>query len=170
MDKMRRPYAATESSFGRRTVFGATVNDDQYLNDPTGNRRYWSISVSGFDLDHGIDMQQVWAEALVLYQEGERWSLDQDEAKELNAHNEDFTVMDPVEERIAGGFNWHVGTDLVEWLTATDVLVRLGTREPNKFQTIAAGKALKKLNGGKRKKSNGKVLFAVPSSESDFLG
>ena len=170
MDKMRRPYAATESSFGRRTVFGATVNDDQYLNDPTGNRRYWSISVSGFDLDHGIDMQQVWAEVLVLYQEGERWSLDQDEAKELNAHNEDFTVMDPIEERVAGGFNWHVDTDLVEWLTATEVLVRLGTREPNKFQTIAAGKALKKLNGGKRKKSNGKVLFAVPSSESDFLG
>jgi putative DNA primase/helicase len=168
MDKLRRPYAATESAFGRRTVFGATVNDDQYLNDPTGNRRYWSIPVVGFDLDHKIDMQQMWAEVLVLYQEGERWSLSMEEAAELNTHNEDFTVMDPIEERIAAGFPW--GKDDWEWITSTEVLTKIGTREPNKLQTIAASKALKKLNGGQRRKSNGKVLFAVPKGGSEFLG
>ena len=168
VDKLRRPYAATESSFGRRTVFGATVNDNQYLNDPTGNRRYWSIEVTGFDLDHKIDMQQMWAEILVLYQEGERWSLSMEEAAELNAHNEDFTVTDPIEERIAAGFPW--GKEDWEWVTSTEVLTKIGTREPNKLQTIAAAKALKKLNGGQRRKSNGKVLFAVPKGDSEFLG
>jgi predicted P-loop ATPase len=149
-------------------VFGATVNDNQYLNDPTGNRRYWSIEVTGFDLDHKIDMQQMWAEILVLYQEGERWSLSMEEAAELNAHNEDFTVTDPIEERIAAGFPW--GKEDWEWVTSTEVLTKIGTREPNKLQTIAAAKALKKLNGGQRRKSNCKVLFAVPKWDSEFLG
>ena len=170
MDKIRRPYAATESQFGRRTAFGASVNDEIYLHDPTGNRRFWSILVQGFDLAHSIDMQQLWAEVLHLWRSGERWFLSQDEVAELNEHNEDFTAVDPVEERIASGFAWGPPVGSWEWVTATDALTRIGVKDPGKSATIIAGRVLRKLNGGQRRKSNGKVVFAVPAENSDFLG
>jgi hypothetical protein len=171
MDKLRRPYAATESNFGRRTVFGGTVNESQYLNDPTGNRRFWSIEVDGFNLDSGIDMQQLWAEVKGLWASGENWALNMQEMGELNIHNEEFTVADPIEERLAAAFSWSefgLGNDL--WVTATDALMKIGVRDPSKGQTIAAGRALKKLNGGQRKKTNGRVVFLVPADEPEFTG
>ena len=171
MDKLRRPYAATESNFGRRTVFGGTVNESQYLNDPSGNRRFWSIEVDGFDLNHGIDMQQLWAEVKTIWVGGEQWALNMREMGELNEHNEEFTVSDPIEERLASAFEWSelgLGGDL--WVTASDALTRIGVRDPTKWQTIAAGRALKKLNGGQRRKTNGRVVFAVPVGEPEFAG
>ena len=171
MDKLRRPYAATESNFGRRTVFGGTVNESQYLNDPTGNRRFWSIEVDGFDLDSGVDMQQLWAEVKGLWVGGENWALNREEMAELNVHNEEFTVADPIEERLAAAFSWSefgLGNDL--WVTATDALMKIGVRDPSKGQTITAGRALKKLNGGQRKKTNGRVVFLVPADEPEFTG
>lgn len=166
LDKIRRPYAATESSFGRRTVFGATVNDAMYLYDATGNRRFWSLEVESFVLDHDIDMQQLWAEVLELWRAGEAFVLDQGEVAELNDHNETFTVVDPVEERVLGGFNWQ-GVTSWEWITATDALARVGITDPHKSQTISASRVLRRVNGGQKKKSNGRVLFAVPAE--DFL-
>jgi putative DNA primase/helicase len=171
MDKLRRPYAATESNFGRRTVFGGTVNESQYLNDPTGNRRFWSIEVDGFDLNSGVDMQQLWAEIKTVWEKGELWSLNNQEVAELNVHNEDFTVVDPIEERLATAFDWSkLGLVDDVWVTATDALLKIGVRDPSKGQTIAAGRSLRKLNGGQRKKTNGRVVFLVPADEADFAG
>lgn len=170
MDKLRRPYAATESNFSRRTVFGGTVNESQYLNDPSGNRRFWSIEVDGFDLNHGIDMQQLWAEVKTIWEGGEQWALNMQEMGELNIHNEEFTVVDPIEERLAAAFEWsELGLGDV-WITATDALLKIGVRDPSKGQATAAGRALKKLNGGQRRKTNGRVVFMIPAGEPDFLG
>jgi len=170
IDTIRRPYAVTESNYGRRTVFGASVNDVMFLADPTGNRRFWTIPVVGFPVDAGLDMQQVWAEVLELYRAGERWYLSMDQAGLLGDHNQDFTVVDPIDERIAAGFCWGEGVQVWEWATATEVLMRIKVQEPSKNQTITASRVLQKLNGGQRKKSNGKVLFAIPSAVNDFLG
>lgn len=170
IDTIRRPYAITESNYGRRTVFGASVNDVVFLADPTGNRRFWTIPVVGFPVDPGLDMQQVWAEVLELYRAGERWYLSMDQAAELGDHNQDFTVVDPIDERIAAGFCWGEGVTVWDWATATEVLMRIKVQEPSKNQTITASRVLQKLNGGQRKKSNGKVLFAIPSAVNDFLG
>ena len=172
LDNIRRPYAMTESTYGRRTVFGASVNDDIFLADPTGNRRFWTIPAVSFDLDGvaELDMQQLWAEVLELWKAGERWYLTMAETARLNEHNEDYTVTDPIDERIAGGFAWGGEVAVWEWLTATDVLMKIGIKDPSKHQTITASRVIKRLNAGQRKKSNGKVLFAIPSSINDFLG
>jgi hypothetical protein len=170
VDSIRRPYAMTESTYGRRTVFGASVNDSLFLSDPTGNRRFWTIPAVGFVVDAGLDMQQLWAEVLVLYLAGERWYLSMDEAGALGEHNSDFTVTDPIDERIAAGFAWDGLAVCCEWATSTDVLMRVGIKDPTKAQTISAARVLPKLNGGQRRKSNGRVLFAIPGAGTDFLG
>lgn len=168
-DTIRRPYAATESNYDRRTVFGASVNDAEFLADKSGNSRFWTIPVASFQWDHGIDMQQLWAEVLTLVKAGEGWSLSADELNDLNTHNQNFEVIDPVEERIASFFAWD-GAVVWDWLTATQVLMLLGIREPKKSDTISAAAAIRKLNGGQRRKSNGRVLFAVPAAGNEFLG
>ena len=172
LDKYRRPYAATESSYPRRTVYGASVNDVQFLSDPTGNRRFWTIEASGFDLNHDIDMQQLWAEVWELHQAGEDFFLTQGDVAELNAHNQDFTIAHPVEELIADSFAWPVvGTAVAwEWVTARAALVKAGMREPKMSDMQAAGRALRRFNGNQVRKSNGKLVFQVPGSPLDFLG
>jgi len=169
VDNIRRPYAMTESTYGRRTVFGASVNDEMFLADPTGNRRFWTIPADALFLDHKIDMQQLWAEVLELWKSGERWYLTMAETGRLNDHNDDYTVADPIDERIGAAWAWGDGVVDWDWATATDVLMRVGVKDPGKQQTITAARVLKRLNGGQRKKSNGKVLFAIPGAANDFL-
>ena len=169
-DKLRRPYAAVESNFGRRTVFGGSVNGEEFLADPTGNRRYLTIPVEGFEFDHSVDMQQVWAEFHSLWMGGEAFFLSMDEVSELNTHNEQFTIIDPLGERIASSFGWGPHVVMWDWMTVTDVLMKIGIREPTKGQTITGSAIIRRLNGGQRKKSNGRVLLAVPDELNDFLG
>jgi hypothetical protein len=66
------------------------------------------------------------------------------------------------------GSEFGLGNEL--WVTATDALMKIGVRDPSKGQTITAGRALKKLNGGQRKKTNGRVVFLVPADEPEFTG
>lgn len=169
LDPIRRPYAMTESIYGRRTVFGASVNDELYLADPSGNRRFWTIPAVAFGSFDDLDMQQVWAEVLTLWQAGERWYLSMDEAGNLGQHNDKFTAIDPIEERLTSGFAWGPNVVVWDWITATEALIRIGIKDPNKPQTITASRVLQRLNAGQRRKSNGRVLFSVPNVANDFL-
>lgn len=77
-DKMRLPYAKSESDFKRRTSFCASVNAEDFLVDPTGNRRFQPISLDAIDFNAylEIDKQQLWAQAWELYVSGHKWWID----------------------------------------------------------------------------------------------
>jgi hypothetical protein len=64
-DKLRRPYGRVDSEYPRRTVFCASVNDQSFLVDATGNTRWWTIPVTKVNYTHGIDMQQLFAQVYV---------------------------------------------------------------------------------------------------------
>ena len=169
VDKIRRPYAATESHFGRRTVFGGTVNEEKFLSDPTGNRRFYALETTGFFYDHKIDMQQVWAELLVQWRAGESWRLSREEVAELNAQNLAFTAPDPIQERLAMGFAWGEDVQEWEWITATEALMRIGIANPTRGDATKAGMFIRRLNGGRQRDSMSKSLLAVPGSAAEFL-
>ena len=44
-DKYRAPYARNDEEHPRRCVFCMTTNDDTYLKDDTGNRRWWPVKI-----------------------------------------------------------------------------------------------------------------------------
>ena len=48
VDKGRPAYARYSESRPRRGIFIGTTNDDEYLKDETGNRRFWPIRTDGF--------------------------------------------------------------------------------------------------------------------------
>jgi hypothetical protein len=163
-DVLRRAYARKESQYARRTVFFGSVNPKQFLHDPTGNRRYWTIEVEHLDHSHNIDMQQVWAQLYNLWITGASHYLDADEMGQLNGHNEDFTAVDPVEELILSRFDWDTKQDYWrEWMSATDVLRECGYERPSKADATAAGSFIRKLNGGAaRKVASGRQLLMPP--------
>lgn len=86
-DKVRRPYARTESEYSRRTVFFATVNDANFLVDHTGNTRWWTIPVVTITYAHGIDMQQLFAQLAVQLRDGAQWWLTDEEETQLEQCN-----------------------------------------------------------------------------------
>lgn len=94
-DKYRPPYGARTIEVPRRCVFVGTTNDDDYLSDLTGNRRYRPVRCTMIDLE-GLkrDRDQLWAEAVARYESGEKWWLD----------TEDFPTAEAVAlERVPEG-------------------------------------------------------------------
>lgn len=161
-DVLRLAYAKRESQYARRTVFFASVNPRQYLHDPTGNRRYWTISATEIDHCHGIDMQQVWAEIYeTMYLKGESWYLDSDDMATLNAHNKDFEIIDPIRENILSTYDWKAPKDSWGWKQVTDVLKDIGLDRPTRADTTSCGIFLSELNDRSKKRSNGKNLTLV---------
>lgn len=174
-DVVRLPYAAGNSTFQRRTVFFASVNEEEFLHDPTGNRRFWVVPVSAVRSEHDLDIQQFWAEMLALWRAGERWWLDGASQQRLAVHNEEFTVGDPVEDLIAERLDWGAAPDQWRRMAPSDLLRELGLARPTRAESTAAGRALKR-RGIESTKSNGVRRSRVPplrtqghTPDDDFL-
>lgn len=82
-DKYRAAYGKRTSFYPRQCVFFGTTNNDEFLRDATGNRRFWPIPTNAeaatknlFTGLHAGEVGQIWAEALVLYKKGEPLFLD----------------------------------------------------------------------------------------------
>ncbi|AST86648.1 VapE domain-containing protein [Ralstonia pseudosolanacearum] len=161
VDKVRKPYALTDSEFQRRTVFCASVNEGSYLVDDTGNRRWWTVAVERIDYQHSIDMQQVWAEVLTWFQSGEQWHLTDDENVRLNAINEGHEQRDAIADKIYAICGAPAAAQRGEALMlAGDVCVALGFN-PDRKNKLAAAAALRKLVPVKRDR-NKTDWFLVP--------
>jgi len=83
-DRVRKPYDRNASDDGRTCVFVGTTNDDSYLRDATGGRRFWPIKAGKITLKAiAQDRNQLFAEAVHRYKAGESWHEVPESAKEI---------------------------------------------------------------------------------------
>ena len=73
-DRYRQPYARATQDHPRQSIFVGTTNEQHYLRDSTGARRFWPITCGHIQLDRlRLDREQLYAEALSRYLTNEDW-------------------------------------------------------------------------------------------------
>ena len=80
-DSYRAAYAKRTQEHPRQCAFFGTTNDDEFLRDATGSRRFWPVTVTDKGRETGDyftaeTVDQVWAEIVMRYSAGENWYLD----------------------------------------------------------------------------------------------
>lgn len=85
VDEFRPVYGRREIRCPRQVVFGGTTNDWEWNKDPTGGRRFWPVAVAQQVHIEGLKevREQLFAEALVLFEAGERYWPDFDEQRDI---------------------------------------------------------------------------------------
>jgi predicted P-loop ATPase len=106
-DSYRSAYARRSQVHPRQCAFFGSTNDEEFLRDPSGARRFWPVTVTnegrkradGFT-DEIVD--QVWAEIVVRYNAGEKWYLSEEAEAAANdkqaAHTEHNSKQGLIEE------------------------------------------------------------------------
>lgn len=102
----RPPYAKSNIKFARHTIFCGSVNDEKFLKDMTGNRRFWVIPVKSIDIKAKIDINKLWAEVTALYRLGVPWYLSKEERTLLDVLNTQYISISDVGMAIQNTFDF----------------------------------------------------------------
>jgi putative DNA primase/helicase len=169
-DKVRLPYARRESAYQRRTVFCATVNRKDFLIDDTGNTRWWTLPVTKINFNHGIDMQQLWAQMYHLYQtETPVWWLSKEEEKQLELYNQNHLATSAIRQLMDGQLNFTPAPTGTRYsvVNALTILQALGKQNPTNSECKECA-AVMREHLGEPIKSNGVLGWRVKLPMSDW--
>jgi len=98
---VRLAYAKTATERPRHFIFVGTVNDNQYITDPTGARRFWPVKTTTLDFKGVAESRdQLWAEANIREKAGESIRMKESLWSVAEAHQEERFEADPWEDSI----------------------------------------------------------------------
>ena len=130
--KFRPPYGKTIKQYRRYTSFIGTTNQLKPLVDPTGSRRFVCVGVNGnINFEDNLYHEQLFAQAIHLFNKGERFWLNDSEIATLIEENEPFQKLNDLVEMIGETFRQPKETEQAEWWSLGDISVLLATRYPN---------------------------------------
>ena len=79
-DEMIKKYENDVTKYPRQFVLAGTTNNNVWLRDTTGNRRYWPVKCGKMNMQAlKTDKKQLWAEAVWLYKNGFQTWIDEDD-------------------------------------------------------------------------------------------
>ena len=130
--KFRPPYGKTIKLYRRYTSFIGTTNQMKPLVDPTGSRRFVCVGVEGnIDFSDTLNHEQLFAQALYLFNNGERFWLNDDEIQTLISENEPFQKLNDLVEMLGETFRKPKETEQAKWWSLGDISQLLANRYPN---------------------------------------
>ena len=130
--KFRPPYGKTIKQFRRYTSFIGTTNQMKPLVDPTGSRRFVCVGVTEkINFEDTINHRQLYAQALHLFNTGERYWLDEAEIQTLIKENEPFQKLNDLVEMIGETFSRPENDVKGKWLSLSDISDILSRHYPS---------------------------------------
>jgi predicted P-loop ATPase len=130
--KFRPPYGKTIKLYRRYTSFIGTTNQLKPLVDPTGSRRFVCVGVTGnINFEDNLEHYQLFAQALHLFNNGERHWLEDDEIQTLIEENEPFQKLNDLVEMIGETFRRPKETEQGKWWSLGDISTLLAQRYAN---------------------------------------
>lgn len=122
-DTWRSPYARSVCKYSRRTTFIATVNDETFLTDKTGNRRYFVVPAHSLDYIHDVDIDRLWGELMHLYDAYITSNIPiymtQDEQAQNEIYNKGYVTKTDTEIALDDVFDWDsdkLGACKIAWI------------------------------------------------------
>lgn len=156
-DHIRLPYDATISEKPRHSIMVGTTNEDRFLRDGTGNRRFWPVACGTIDLDWiEKNRMQLLAEAQAAYLAGQTWwDMPNDATLAAQAARLEIGPWDGALDLIlSGAHNFRtitVNGVSYHYITSEELLESLGfapkDRKGHMFRDLAS--AVKRISGGK---------------------
>lgn len=156
-------YREFETEYPRRLLFIGTTNEEAFLADPSGGRRYLPVRVGTIDVDAIRSIVELcWAEAAVLFaKHGIAWR--QAERLARQEHDE-FRIVDAWEEPIKQWLNdplfGEEGGGKREFVTTSEILtgaIGLDPKHVSRREEMRAGNVLRNLGYERRKTRIGTV-------------
>ena len=124
--KFRPPYGKTIKQYRRYTSFIGTTNQQKPLVDPTGSRRFICVGVTGnIDFTDNLNHPQLFAQALYLFNQGERFWLDDEEIKVLIKENEGYQRLNDLVEMIGESFREPKEGEKASWWSIGEISKKL---------------------------------------------
>jgi len=162
-DDYRKVFGIDENKYPRECVFVGTTNENDFLRDSTGNRRYWPIAVEKVDLEWLLaNRDAIWGEALHLAEAGEPHWMDRVEEEHAEAARDPFVVHDPWHDDIRDFLR---GRKRVKATEVYEYAIARGTTDKTKYgraEQLRVTDTLRRL-GCEQKKSNGERVWTVPA-------
>jgi len=165
-DRYRPPYGRRVEEYPRTCVLGGTTNADTYLNDSTGNRRFWPIKCEYIEIeDLRRDRDQLLAEVVERYQQGWSLLLSEEARKEAQDAQENRYAQDSWEDQIFEYVERNQSVTMAEiFIHALNIEQREKWRRADE---IRIGNIMKKLGWSrKRMKVEGVRGYAYYRNES----
>lgn len=181
-DRVRVPYGKEAIDKKRRTSLCGTTNDDEYLRDDTGSRRFLTITCTKINYNHDIDIDQLWGEVYQIYLDGFVWWFTPEEAEIITQRNEQYRVKSDVQLQIELYFDlfpdklkddWFCLTNdeaSGEFLTSKEIADYIDMKKCNsddRLSSVKIGKALKSIGVRSEESRSRTIRFYVSKLDLD---
>ena len=163
--KMKPPYGSHVQEFPRMASFIATSNMEDILSDPSGNRRFLGVELTGpIDVSQLPNYEQLYAQALSALQAGEKTYFDAEQTKMIMASNRKFEVISPIDQYFNLYFDLTDDVKQGEYLTAAEIFQELKSHIGSSVKLsnlISFGRKLSQMPSIHRKRFNDGMRYLV---------
>lgn len=155
--KYKPPYGSHVQEFPRTASFIATSNMDDILTDPSGNRRFIGIELTGpIDVSVRPNYQQLFAQAEKAIWNGEKTYFDAEQTALIMENNRRYQQIDPVMQCFSESFtpteDENEGTFMTAAAIFSELKAKYGASSEAK-SLLSFGRCLKNIDGLKRKRT-----------------
>lgn len=168
--KMKRPYGGHVEEFPRLASFIATSNMDDILTDPSGNRRFIGVELTGpIDVSVKPNYVQLFAQAMAAIRAGEKTYFDSVETALLMQINRQFEVVPPIEQYFQMCFDLVEDESQGKYMSAAEIFDYLKKRIGSSLKIdslMSFGRKLANIDGIKVKRFATGKRYLVAEKET----